>query len=193
MRSLAADSEFVWFSRSPTSGASVCDLMQWVVSAKAWAYHPVPQGYLRQVVVGSDGTVYAVGPEGLYMRVVMGPRSEFRPVGAKGADLIAADKRGGVWVASRETGWMWHYAGGKLTPHGPEFYGGALQQLTVDSQNRLWAALNESLSVYDGMSWRGIATPLRQIRVLTSGPDGRIWLVGDIGVAVYDPAADKQP
>jgi ligand-binding sensor domain-containing protein len=192
MQSLAADLEFVWFSRSPTSGASVCDLMQWVISAQAWAYHPVPKGYLVHAVVGSDRTVYALGPEGLYVRVVMGPRSEFRPVGAKGADLIAADKQGGVWVASRATGWIWHYANGKLTPHGQEFYGDALQQLTVDSRNRLWAALNEALSVYDN-SWRSIATPLHQIRELTSGPDGRIWIVGDIGIAVYNPAASKQP
>jgi hypothetical protein len=192
MQSLAADSEFVWCSRIPQGNASVCDLLQFVVSAQAWAYHPVPQGALGRVAIGSNSTVYALGPEGLYMRVVMGPRSEFRPLGAKGADLIAADKRGGVWVASRETGWMWHYMGGKLTPHGPEFYGGALQQLTVDRQNRLWVALDESLSVYDN-SWRSIATPLRQIRELTGGPDGRIWIAGDLGVAVYDPVRDELP
>jgi len=193
MQFLAADSEFVWFSRRPTSGASVCDLMQFVVSAQAWAYHPVPKGYLGQVVIGSDGTVYGVGPEGLYRRVVIGPRSEFRPVGAKGANRIAADKQGGIWVASREKGGLWHYKSGRLTPHGQQFKERSLQQITVDSQNRLWAALSDTLHVYDGKTWQRIETPLRQIRELTSGPDGRIWIVGDIGIAVYDPAADKQP
>jgi len=191
MQFLAADSKFVWFSRSPTSGASVCDLMQFVVSAKAWAYHPVPNGYLGQVVIGSDGTVYAVGPEGLYMRVIMGPRSEFRPVGAKGADLIAADKQGGIWVASREKGGLWYYKSGRLTPYGQQFKERSLQQITADSQNRFWAALSDMLPVYDGKAWRRITTPLRQIRELTSGPDGRIWIVGDIGIAVYNPAMDK--
>jgi len=193
MQFLAADSGFVWSSRIPQGDASKCDLLQFVVPARAWAYHPIPNGYLGQVVVGSEGTVYALGPEGLYKRVIMGPRSEFRPVGAKGADLIAADKRGGIWVASREKGSLWHYKSGRLTPHGQQFTERSLQQITVDSQNRLWAALSDTLQVYDGKSWRRIATPLRQIRELTGGPDGRIWIVGDIGIAVYDPAAGKQP
>ena len=193
MQFLAADSEFVWSSRIPQGDASKCDLLQFVVSARAWAYHPIPNGYLGQVVAGSDGAVYAVGPEGLYKRVVMGPRSEFRPVGAKGADLIAANKRGGIWVASREKGDLWHYKSGKLTPYGHQFTERSLQKITVDSQNRLWTALSDALLLYDGKTWRRIETPLRQIRELSSGPDGRIWIVGDIGIAVYDPAADKQP
>ena len=129
----------------------------------------------------------------MYRRVVIGPRSEFRPVGAKGADRIAADKQGGIWVASREKGGLWHYKSGRLTPYGQRFKEHSLQQITVDSQNRLWAALSDTLHVYDGKTWRCIETPLRQIGELTNGPDGRIWIVGDIGIAVYNPAADKQP
>lgn len=193
MQSLAADSEFVWCSRTPQSNASMCDLLQFVVSATAWAYHPVPQGYLERVVIGSEGTIYALGPEGLYVRVVMGPRSEFRPIGAKGAELIVADKQGGVWVAARGTGKLWHYGKGRLTPSNGQFGLNELQQIAVDIQNRLWAALNGALLVYDGKSWRSLATPMRQISELASGPDGRIWIVGDIGIAVYDPAADKLP
>jgi ligand-binding sensor domain-containing protein len=193
MQFLAADSEFVWSSRIPQGDASKCDLLQFVVPARAWAYHPIPNGYLGQVVVGSDGTVYALGPEGLYRRVVVGPRSEFRPVGAKGANLIVADKQGGIWVASREKGSLWHYKSGRLMPLGRQFQERSLRQITVDRQNRLWVALSDVLLFFNGKTWRRIATPLRQIRELTGGPDGRIWIVGDIGIAVYDPAADKQP
>ncbi len=31
------------------------------------------------------------------------------------------------------------------------------------------------------------------LRDETFGPDGRVWLVGDRGIAVYDPTKDKQP
>jgi len=189
--SLAADPEFVWSALRTRGDAKACDLVQFVISAQAWAYHPVPQGYLWRVVVGTDRTVYALGPEGLYKRVVIGSRSEFRPVGAKGADLITADRQGGVWVASRATGALWYYHSDRLNLRGQSFAPFALQQIAVDPQNRLWGALRESLAVYDGNAWRTLATPMRQIRELTCGPDERVWIVGDLGVAVYDPEKDK--
>jgi hypothetical protein len=35
--------------------------------------------------------------------------------------------------------------------------------------------------------------PAAPIADMTTGPDGRMWLIGDRGIAVYDPAQDKQP
>ena len=63
--------------------------------------------------------------------------------------------------------------------------------LTVDSRNRLWAAAGDTLQMYDGKAWRSISTPVKTIDELRAGPDGRIWVVGYNGLAVYDPAVDK--
>ena len=45
--------------------------------------------------------------------------------------------------------------------------------------------------MYDGKAWRSISTPVKTIDELRAGPDGRIWVVGYNGLAVYDPAVDK--
>jgi len=64
----------------------------------------------------------------------------------------------------------------------------------VDNQDQLWAEVGQALMINNGSAWRTITLPIAMTnRKLTSDPDGRIWIIGDEGVAVYNPAADKRP
>lgn len=191
---LTAGAGSVW------SASLNCGFLQFNVSSASWARHNLGASYSEPVTFGADGTVYVLESGDLYAYAgtssvgASGEQElEWRLVAARNVDLMAADKQGGVWIASRNDGLLWYYKNGQVTQLGQQFDARALQQLTVDSRNRLWGAAGSVLSVYDGKSWLSTGTPMRQIRELTSGPDGRIWIVGEIGIAVYDPAADKLP
>jgi len=106
--------------------------------------------------------------------------------------VLAADQRGNVWIASRQTGQLWRYRAGELTLLDQRFDRGEIG-LYVDRRDRLWASVNDVLEVYDGSRWRRIPAPVDTIRKLVDGPDGRIWAIGDGGIGVYNPAVDRQP
>lgn len=105
---------------------------------------------------------------------------------------LAADRQNNVWIAWRQTGQLWRYRAGELTSLGQPFDPGGVG-LYVDRQDRLWASVNDMLAVYDGQRWRHIPAPVGAIRKLVDGPDGRLWVLGDGGIAVYNPAADPRP
>jgi ligand-binding sensor domain-containing protein len=110
----------------------------------------------------------------------------------KSAPLFTVDKQGGSWVASRETGELWHYANGKEAALSQQFPPHGLSALHATDQ--LWAVDRNTLALYVDDTWRHIPTPmLGNISRLAGSPDGRIWLMGDRGIAVYDPAADRRP
>ena len=192
---LTADSNSVW-------GGADCGLVQFVVSRASWVQHDKDIGGLQLVSISPDGTVYARGSRGLY--AYTGTRTvnasgetvpEWRLVFEQQVTFFATDRQGGVWVASRQPDRLWYWKSGQATPYNAPFDKGPLMLLTVDNQNRLWAVLGDTLMVYDGANWQSISTPMNgdQIRKLASGPDGRIWVLGVTAIAVYDPAADKQP
>jgi ligand-binding sensor domain-containing protein len=63
-----------------------------------------------------------------------------------------------------------------------------------DSRSWLWIHDGVNLFRYNGQAWQSAHQPnVGPIQDMTTGPDGRVWVVGDRGVAVYDPMADKQP
>ncbi len=105
-----------------------------------------------------------------------------------------ADRQGGVWLTTTDRGNLWHYANGQTTVIAQPFGGNWITALYVDQTDRLWAAnLYQQLAVYDGQTWRTFATPgIGTVFRIADAPDGRMWFVGNAGLAVYDPAQDKQ-
>jgi ligand-binding sensor domain-containing protein len=187
----------------------------WVGSWKLWArFNPASGEWLEyawpdqfsalNVTASSNGTIYALGRQGLYSHVVTSltnvmdaPVREWRllaPLPTNVAQYtLAVDKQGRVWIGSRELGELWRYQAGEFTWLGQQFEKGELRQLYVDQQGRLWSGLDDDLAIRNGKTWQRIATPAGVIRKITGSSDGRIWIVGDKGIAMYDPAADKQP
>jgi ligand-binding sensor domain-containing protein len=184
---LAADSKSVWVY----SPLKKCGLLQFDLSTGNWVRHDVGKGDVGSVLVGSDGIVYAGGRYGLYAYT----GSAWSQVVQQDISVAVADRQGGVWIASRQPNKLWYWKAGQATPRElPPGYS-QLAQLAVDGQNRLWAfSLDRGvLWRYDGKAWQRVDPPIHDIRELTSGPDGRVWVLGASGVAVYDPAADMQP
>jgi hypothetical protein len=117
--------------------------------------------------------------------------------------VLAGDNQGGVWIGLCDQHELWHYQGGKLMLYRKRdelvSLGATIstvfcpKQLYVDARSRLWAGMMGLLVVNDGQGWRNIPLSVGMISKLTGGPDGRIWVIGDKGIGVYDPAADKQP
>jgi len=183
---LAVNADSVWM-------LSGCGILQFIVSKGNWVRHNPSNSRVALMVIGSDGAVYAGGPDGLYANT----GSKWYQVIQEDVTVAAADRQGGLWLASREQGELWYYKSGQLTPHGQQFDKQALQGLTVDGRNRLWAALSDALLLYDGKTWRRVSAPLEKIGGIQSSRDGHVWVFGWVfgvsGFAEYDPAADKQP
>ena len=181
---LVADANNVWGSRAN------CGVMQFNIASGSWSRHSPGGDNVELVALTTEGTVYATGRDGLY---VYAGGAEWRNVFKTDVTMLAADRQNGIWFVSNLRSQLWYYKDDQVTAHSQPFQKRVLQSLTVDSHSRLWASLGDKLQVYDGKNWRDVAPPMRQIRELASGPDGRIWIVGDLGVAVYDPAMDRQP
>lgn len=175
---------------------------------------------IQRIVASADGTVYAVGLSGLgeltaagdvitataaltatalpyptYRHRALFP-SEDSPANRPGIlndSQSAADRQGGIWIAITGQPDLWHYANGQVSTLGHPLDGKSISGLHVDGHGWLWeVGSDQQLAVYDGRAWRTITTPdLGSMRRITSDPDGRLWLVGDHGIAVYDPAKDK--
>jgi ligand-binding sensor domain-containing protein len=181
-----------------------CGLLQFDVSNATWTLHraiSVPAG---RVDMGTDGTLYALGygplGTGLYAYASKGqPGDSGAPIHQwiRVADVLGtvmtADRANGVWLASPHGGDLWYYNNSRVTTFDPPFGKYQLRGLNVDSQNRLWIHLLNTLMVYDGHSFRRVAVPINFISALTVAPDDHLWMSDDEIFAVYDPAADKQP
>jgi ligand-binding sensor domain-containing protein len=174
----------VWGAVAP------CGALRFNPTNGQWSEYHFFRSNQGPMTMGADGTLYILGTDGL--RAYASASSEWRLVASLKATTIAADRQGGVWVGLRDTGELWRYRNGQIESLGKPFDERVLQRLFVDSRNRLWAAA-DGLKLYDGRAWRSLPLAVGAIRELTSGPNGRVWILGASGVAVYDPAADKQP
>jgi ligand-binding sensor domain-containing protein len=164
-------------------------LLQYDLATEQWMRHDRAADYTLPLTLDSNGTLYAARATGLYKWT----DTDWQLVVPANVTAVA-DKAGGVWVASPDQGKLWHYASGQLITRTLPFDTSAPPYMTVDSQNRLWAAQDNQrmLWQYDGATWRSVQTPLA-IQGLANGPDGRIWLSGYQGIAAYNPARDRQP
>ncbi len=174
-----------------------CGVWQFDIAQQTWRHHSLTQKQLSLLVVDSNGNIYAGGSSGLYRYV----DSAWQQVADITVTAAAADKQGGLWLASRPEGKLWYYQAGQLTAFGEHFAPDGLWYLIVDKQNRLWAATTDALLRYSGGKWRPIYSPALDIDRIATDPAGRIWVTGrrstsslsDAAIAVYDPALEPQP
>jgi streptogramin lyase len=194
---------------------SNCSRQQFNPSTNQWTGYDLVSLHepcdLTAPVMTSDGSFYALSSGGLiaYPRTsalagetTAPPRRLVASIPNLGDyPILVADKRGGVWIAACQQHALWHYQNGKLTlpSQSAEWQSLGLadtfcpRQLYVDDQNRLWISVEGGLIMGDQQTFRHIPLSVGTISRLTSGPDGRIWVIGDKGVGVYDPKADKLP
>jgi ligand-binding sensor domain-containing protein len=177
---------------------------------------------IQQIVASADGTVYAVGLSGLGELTAAGDlitataaltttalpypahrhRALFplddalanRPDALRNSQSATAP-HGGIWLAIIDQPDLWHYAKGRVTMLAHPLSGRDVLGLYIDQRGWLWEVGNgQQLAVYDGQNWRTIAMPdLGTVKRIAGAPDGRLWVVGERGVAVYDPKLDKRP
>jgi hypothetical protein len=170
-----------------------CGLLQFDMANATWILHRSLRASAEHIDVGTDGTLYALGTGpagmGLYAYTNSQPGDSGAPihqwvrVADVPASVMAYDRAKGIWLASSDPDRFWYYTSGQLTPYGEHLNGPTLLYLNAD-----------------GQTLRRISLPLWVIDGMTSGPDGRIWVTGrnsqaasHYNIAVYDPAADKQP
>lgn len=183
-------------------------ILRYDLNLKRWLQYQISMPYfesIRALSIAADGTLYVFGVSGIYSHSneLTGnldlPLTDWQPVAAineplhasldAAGGLIAADPIGGLWIGSLSTGEIWHYAGNHLTSAGRHFDEYQLSYLYVDRADRLWAAGLDKLMMFDGQTWHAFKSPgLGFVSKMFGGPDGRIWLVGQQGIAVYDPS-----
>ena len=187
---LVATADSIW-------GRGYCGVWQFNIAQQSWTLHPLNLDQAVLIIADSNGTVYAGGSSGLYSYL----DSEWKQVAVVDVTVAAADKQGGLWLASRLQGELWHYTAGQLTAFGQRFNANGVLNLIVDNQNRLWATYTDALVRCDRENWQYIHSPVLDIDRIATDPAGRIWVTGrrstsllsDAAIAVYDPALEPQP
>ncbi|MBN2003129.1 MAG: hypothetical protein JXA21_07200 [Anaerolineae bacterium] len=173
--------------------ASVCGVWQYLPTTETWIKRN--PGNLRQgLSAGADGAVYSIGEKRL--NVYTGTTqsmivSRVDIAVTPHLQAIAGDSHGGVWINEYNTSHVWYMRDGHQTQleGAPEDVIGVI----VDAQDRLWMYTQNSLVVYDGNKVTKIGAPLRGIFKISLGPDGRVWVISESGVAVYNPNAAGRP
>jgi streptogramin lyase len=165
---------------------------------------------LHALTIGADGTPYLLSTSGVYSHTVMLsgnldlPLTDWQPITTINQSLsqavtmpdglIAADRKRGLWIASITTGEVWNYTGDHITPFGQHIQPNTLTNLYVDAADRLWLIGQDTLVMFDGRTWRNISAPdVGYVSRITSSPDGRLGLIGQHGIAVYDLTRDATP
>jgi ligand-binding sensor domain-containing protein len=70
----------------------------------------------------------------------------------------------------------------------------SVQRVHIDAEGKIWLGGSSELIMFDGQSWQPVAMPqIGLIEDITSDVHGRIYIAGYNGIAIYDPAADRQP
>jgi ligand-binding sensor domain-containing protein len=188
-------------------------VLQYNVNLKRWIHYQLyaPElDTIRALTIGADGTPYILGTHGVYSHTTIltgnleAPLTDWLPITTINQSLsravtapdglIAADRKRGLWIASIVTGEVWHYTADHITSFGQHIQPDTLNSLHVDTADRLWLLGQNTLVMFDGRTWRNISAPdIGYVSRITSSPDGRIWLIGQRGIAVYDPTRDATP
>jgi ligand-binding sensor domain-containing protein len=192
---------------------------QWVLYASNRYNDPRDySGTVWNLFIDGAGVVYARGDSNRLSRfvpiiILSGTLSQtWQPVAQPDGQLVlGADAQNRQWTVDCRTGEVWREQtenvsapnGGStkfVTAFGTVFAESTSSRLCAaayrwhfDSRSWLWVYDGVNLFRYDGQAWRPAHQPrVGTVQDMTSGPDGRVWIVGDRGVAVYDPKG-KQP
>lgn len=196
------------------SPLGVCGVAVFTPQTGQWVLHPSNHynnpldysGTVWELFIDGAGVVYARGDSHQLHRFVSLPSSSgtlsqtWQPVAQPDWQLVlGADTQGGQWTIDCRTGEVWRERAGTITAFDKVFTAlpdsdcNYAYRWYFDSHSWLWVYDGVNLFRYAGKAWRTMHQPeVGFIADMTTGPDGRVWIVGDRGIAVYDPAADKQ-
>ncbi len=193
--------------------------MRWVpLGQKSSLLHAEP----RNIAIDTEGNAWVVTAQGVQRLLVhdsqwqdvtdfgLGLGINEWPLGT-----IAAAREGGIWATHGQD--LWRFGGLSSTP----LMGAPLPQdscrlihLAVDPDGNVWSPLSNCTAheivfrpktgewqldppnAYVPQWPTGSFTNLPAVGTIRDevvSPDGRVWIAGDRGVAVYDPAKDAQP
>jgi streptogramin lyase len=176
-----------------------CGILEFTPDTGTWQRHQLPLntgGY--QISVGADGFVFAFGSKE-YLLAYSSDTESWKELAQLDAKLpyrasLAVDHHGGVWLSVCEFHTIQHYNHSAVQTIAPPNPSAGCLNVFADRQERLWGSTYDELFLYDGASWQLIPSlSLGQIKALTVAPDGRLWFVGDWGIAVYAPTKDNRP
>jgi ligand-binding sensor domain-containing protein len=108
---------------------------------------------------------------------------------------FGTDRQGGLWTITNITREIWREHAGSEKAFGRFIpINSSIAYWYFDSHSRLWLFDYQDLWLYDGQTWRLAQQPdIGFVRDMASDPAGRVWVAGDRGIAVYDPALESQP
>jgi hypothetical protein len=165
-------------------------------------------GGVGELFIDGAGVVYARGYSNQLRRFAaftsssssISPTGQFFNVAqSDGQSVLGADAQNGLWTVDCRTGEVWRDQAGNVMAFGKVFAESlypcpASYRWYFDSRSWLWVHDGVNLFRYDGQAWKTMYPPgVGFIADMTTGPDGRVWIVGERGIAVYDSAQDTQP
>ena len=184
-----------------------CGVTVFLPRTGEWIQYPFDDLGVAEVISGGDGAVYVRDNSSHLYRHTNFDRSG--EALAHAWDIVdstqsvqqaslGADAQGGLWTVNCPTGEVWRTQASHITTFGKIFAPAAFCLPTYrwyfDTRSWLWVYDGADLHRYDGQAWHTARQPdVGDIQDMTTGPDGRVWIVGDHGVAVYEPAIDELP
>ena len=198
------------------------EIKQWVHYASPYYHNHLDRsGGVGDIFIGGDGAVYAGGKYSSLYRFVgfgaaRGPIEQswqlVRMVQQDELLALGGDAGHRQWSVNCQTGEVWREqtettsepnnspttfvtAFGKVFAESTsDRYCAMAYRWYFDSRSWLWVYDGVNLFRFDGQAWQPANQPkVGTVQDMTSGPDGRVWIVGERGVAIYDPALDHQP
>lgn len=174
---------------------------QWVLYPSNHDNDPLDySGTVWGLFIDGAGVVYARGDSNQLHRFVAlasssGTLSQtWQPVAQPSGQLVlGADAQDGQWTVDCRTGEVWRERAGSVTAFGKVFTAlpgsdcNYSYRWYFDARSWLWVYDGVDLLHFNGQAWQSAQQPeVGYIQDMTTGPDGRVWIVGDRGVAVYD-------
>jgi|GEM_PF-4953917 len=176
----------------------------------------------RNIAIDTDGNAWIVTARGVQKLPAQSSSWQdvhdfglSRALNGWALGTIAAAREGGIWATHGQD--LWRFGGSTATPlMNPALPASScrLLHLAVDQAGNVWSPLGDCTAraiVFKPQTGEWLLDPsdsyppsqttwqvtnppdVGHIQDEARGPDGRIWFVGDRGIAVYDPAKDDRP
>jgi ligand-binding sensor domain-containing protein len=186
------------------SGSGAC---VFVPAANQWIDYPlnVENMGIDDILIGGDGVIYARASNDQLLKFTGALSQSTKTVSSTWQFIegnirderiaLGTDAQGGLWTMTTQTRDVWREHAGTETAFGRIIPGNLWPEYWYfDSRSWVWLYDYADLLLYNGQTWQPARQPdVGPIRDMASDPDGRVWLVGDHGVAVYDPSHAATP